>query len=117
MSRLDFDELAARPERVNDLSPETAREWLTRFAVLQPLLLLRVFSACQVADESSATGDAWLSMPQVAARLNIPVSRAYELARQNQLKAVKLGKYVRVSPQSFAAYQASLLREKEGVRR
>jgi excisionase family DNA binding protein len=43
-------------------------------------------------------GGAWLSMRQVAARLNIPVSRAYELARQGRLKAVKIGKYVRLSP-------------------
>jgi excisionase family DNA binding protein len=37
-----------------------------------------------------------LTMPQVAKRLAIPEGRAYELARQERLPTVKIGKYVRV---------------------
>jgi excisionase family DNA binding protein len=37
-----------------------------------------------------------LTMPEVAKRLAIPEGRAYELARQGRLPAVRVGKYVRV---------------------
>jgi excisionase family DNA binding protein len=58
----------------------------------------------------SMTGEAeeLLTMAEAARRLSIPTSRAYELARQKKLPAVKIGKYVRVSAQALAAYQAQL---------
>jgi len=49
-----------------------------------------------------------LDMSDVAARLNIPLSRAYELVRQGKLKGVRVGKYVRVLPTVLKEYQASL---------
>jgi excisionase family DNA binding protein len=49
-----------------------------------------------------------LTMRQVAERLNVPGSRAYELARQGKLPAVRIGKYVRVSAEALAEYQAKL---------
>lgn len=52
--------------------------------------------------------DGLLTMRQVAARLNVPESRAYELARQGKLPAVRIGKYVRVSEHSLVEYQAKL---------
>ena len=52
--------------------------------------------------------DEFLTMRQVAARLNVPASRAYELARQGKLPAVRIGKYVRVSENSLVEYQAKL---------
>ena len=52
--------------------------------------------------------DALLSMPDVATRLNIPVSKAYELVRQGRLQSVRLGKYVRVRQDVLKRYQASL---------
>jgi excisionase family DNA binding protein len=52
--------------------------------------------------------DGLLTMRQVAARLNVPKSRAYELARQGKLPAVRIGKYVRVSENSLLEYQAKL---------
>jgi len=52
--------------------------------------------------------DEFLTMRQVAARLNVPASRAYELARQGQLPAVRIGKYVRVSENALVEYQATL---------
>lgn len=40
-----------------------------------------------------------LSVPQVAARLNLPRSRVYELARKRDgLPTIKIGKYLRFSP-------------------
>lgn len=49
-----------------------------------------------------------LTMAEAATRLSIPESRAYELARQKKLPAVRIGKYVRVSAQALAEYQARL---------
>jgi excisionase family DNA binding protein len=54
-----------------------------------------------------------LTLPQVAERLAVPETYAYELARQNRLPVVRLGKYVRVSAEEFGkwlAQQASLER-------
>jgi len=39
-----------------------------------------------------------LNMQQVAQRLNIPKTKAYELVRQGRLPAVRVGKYIRVEP-------------------
>ena len=49
-----------------------------------------------------------LTMRQAAARLNVPESRAYELARQGKLPAVRIGKYVRISTEALTAYQSKL---------
>ena len=58
--------------------------------------------------EKEHTHEALLDMSRVAARLNIPLSRAYELVRQGKLKGVRVGKYVRVVPTVLKEYQASL---------
>jgi excisionase family DNA binding protein len=52
--------------------------------------------------------DGLLTMRQVAARLNVPESRAYELARQGKLPAIRIGKYVRVFATSLLEYRAKL---------
>jgi excisionase family DNA binding protein len=52
--------------------------------------------------------EALLTLRQVADRLSVPESRAYELARQGKLPAVRIGKYVRVSVEALAEYQAKL---------
>ena len=51
---------------------------------------------------------ALLTIEQVAQQLNVPKSYAYELVRQHKLKAIRLGKYVRVEPVSLAHYLATL---------
>ena len=51
-----------------------------------------------------------LTMREAAAWLNVPESRAYELARQGKLPAVRIGKYVRISAEALAAYQSKLPR-------
>lgn len=60
-----------------------------------------------------------LTLPQVAERLAVPETYAYELARQNRLPVVRLGKYVRVPAEEFEkwlAQQASLERRIDTAR-
>ena len=45
---------------------------------------------------SSSEGIQLLTVPQVAERLNLPESYAYDLARRGVIPVVRLGKYVRV---------------------
>jgi excisionase family DNA binding protein len=62
---------------------------------------------------SQQEGGKLLTLPQVAERLAVPETYAYELARQNRLPVVRLGKYVRVPAEEFdrwVAQQASLER-------
>src|SRR5437870_5024119 len=47
-----------------------------------------------------------LNMQQVAKRVNIPLSCAYELVRQRRLPAVRIGKYIRVDPAELAVWMA-----------
>ncbi len=49
-----------------------------------------------------------LTIQQVAERLNVPKTYAYELVRQGRLKGKKIGKYVRVSADALAQYQTKL---------
>jgi excisionase family DNA binding protein len=49
-----------------------------------------------------------LDMTDVATRLKIPISRAYELVRQGKLPGVRVGKYVRVRQTVLKEYEASL---------
>jgi len=53
----------------------------------------------------SAPKPGLLTIPQVAARLNIPESRAYELARrQGGLPVIRIGKYLRVDPTALEGW-------------
>ena len=58
--------------------------------------------------DNTKSNGALLDMSDVALRLKVPVSRAYELVRQGKLPGVRVGKYVRVLPSVLQAYQASL---------
>ena len=51
---------------------------------------------------------AFLTIAEVADRLNVPKSNAYELVRHQKLGSVRLGKYVRVAPDMLAQYMATL---------
>ena len=53
---------------------------------------------------TSMEDDDLLTIREVARRLKISEYRAYELARQNILKSVRLGKSVRVKPSALADY-------------
>lgn len=74
-------------------------------AELQAKAQLKLFSEQKTIQDRQG---GLLTMRQVAARLNVPESRAYELARQGKLPAVRIGKYVRVPEHSLVEYQAKL---------
>jgi excisionase family DNA binding protein len=57
---------------------------------------------------ASAEDGSLLTIEQVARRLNVPKSNAYELVRSHKLEAVRLGKYLRVDPEVLAHYVAAL---------
>ena len=54
----------------------------------------------------SAGDEELLTIGQVAARLKLSQYRAYELCRHGELKAIRLGKSVRVKPSDLDAYVA-----------
>lgn len=55
--------------------------------------------------EPETSHEKWLDAQQVAERLNVPKTFVYEAARQGNLKAMKLGKYVRFTEQAVKDYQ------------
>jgi excisionase family DNA binding protein len=80
-------------------------------ALIGVLAELQAKAQLKLLSEQKVTKDgreALLTMRQVAERLSVPESRAYELARQGKLPAVRIGKYVRVSAEALAEYQAKL---------
>ena len=80
-------------------------------ALIGILAQLQAKAQLKMLSEQNATKDReseLLTIRQVAARLNVPESRAYELARQGKLPAVRIGKYVRISADALAQYQAKL---------
>jgi excisionase family DNA binding protein len=98
-------ELAAHPERVNELAPDQARALLAELATLHAPLLAR---ALAVGDGRAATTepDRLLTVPEAAARLSIPESYLYELVRLGRVEARRIGpKYVRLHPSTVAEIQ------------
>ncbi len=45
-----------------------------------------------------------LNISEVAARLNVPLSRCYEMARSGLLPTVRLGRQIRVDPDRLQAW-------------
>ena len=70
----------------------------------------RMMSASLTKNDTPSQEQQLLTLPQVAERLSIPESRAYELARQHKLPAVRIGKYVRVPLGKLQEYEKSLSR-------
>jgi excisionase family DNA binding protein len=100
MTPPSLDQLLQDPAKAAILPPEIAQALLIGLASIQPLLVQRALmgSSDKVADEDLLTID------QVAARLKLSQYRAYELCRQGELKAIRLGKSVRVKPSDLQAY-------------
>lgn len=99
---LSLDQLLANPVKATTLSPEAAQALLIGLVSLQPILIQRALMGWH----NGRQEDELLTMQDVAQRLKVSRYRAYELARQGVLKAVRLGKSVRVRPADLAAYVA-----------
>ena len=97
---------------LSDLEQAVAETPISQIPVLIGILAqLQAKAQLKMLSEQKATNDqdgGLLTMRQAAARLNVPESRAYELARQGKLPAVRIGKYVRISAEALAQYQAKL---------
>jgi len=91
-----LEELAADPARVQELSPEVACKILVKLATLQAILLVRALAGD---GQEPLAETRLLTIPETAARLNIPVAHAYELARRGEIPILRVGKkYLRVCP-------------------
>ena len=104
-----FDELyrgiaAAPPEQLAAVMAQLAA---CQSAVAARLLDSHPNGTAQRESEPAENG-ALLTIEQVAQRLNVPKSYAYELVRQHKLGAVRLGKYVRVAPDTLNHFMATL---------
>jgi hypothetical protein len=69
-------DLAAQPERVNDLAPGQARAYLAQLVPLQSALLARAFAR----DGSGSRGDRLLSVKEAAAKLGQSLHYVYKHA-------------------------------------
>ena len=97
-----LDELLANPGKAATLSPEAAQAFLIGLASIQPILIQRALMGTLNGQENSGL----LTIKDVAQRLKVSEYRAYELARQGVLKAIRLGKSVRVTPSAVTEYLA-----------
>lgn len=104
-----FDQL---PQGIADAPPEQLAAVMAQLAACQSTVAARLLNGHQNGgarrETTSAEKVALLTIEQVAQRLNVPKSYAYELVRQHKLEAVRLGKYVRVAPDMLAHYVATL---------
>jgi excisionase family DNA binding protein len=101
---LSLADLAAHPERVDELAPADARGLLVALASLQPLLIARAMAGSDA--EAAPTPARLLTVPEAAERLSIPQSYQYELIRQGRVPAQRIGpKYVRLHPATIADIQ------------
>ena len=100
MTPPSLDQLIQDPAKAAILPPEIAQALLIGLASIQPLLVQRALmgSSDKVGEEDLLTID------QVATRLKLSQYRTYELCRQGELKAIRLGKSVRVKPSDLHAY-------------
>ncbi len=105
-----LDELAAHPQRANDLTPQLAAELLAKLVALLPLLLIKALNAPPNGGgdlQAPALADHLLTIEQVAQRINVSNGRAYELARRGDLPTIRKGRrYVRVEPAALEAWIA-----------
>lgn len=100
------------PQGIADAPLEELPTVMAHLAACQSAVAARLFNVRPngTAQRESAPveSDALLTIEQVAQRLNVPKSNAYELVRQHKLEAVRLGKYVRVAPDMLGRYMATL---------
>ncbi len=82
---------------INQADPSACPELVGQLERLKFLAWMR---GADAGKKANGVGEAQnlLTIQQVAERLNVPKTYAYELVRQGRLKGKKIGKYVRVSP-------------------
>lgn len=101
----DPPSLAARLRDLRQAVAAAARDdvpaILGGLAELQALAQARLFAAPSTTPPHN---DPLLTVPEVARRLALPVTRVYELCRQGRLPTVKIGKYIRVRPEDLARW-------------
>ena len=101
-----FDELAADPAKAAVLSPEVAGTLLARLAAVQAALLGRLLTAgADGAAHHHPADDRPLTVPEVAARLQVGKAYVYDLIRRGELTAIRFGKYVRVPPAALREWE------------
>lgn len=100
------------PQGIADAPPEQLSAVIAQLAACQSAAAARLMnsheSGAAPRETTLAEQSALLTIEQVAQRLNVPKSNAYELVRQHKLRSVRIGKYVRVSPDMLAQYMATL---------
>lgn len=103
-----LDELAAQPERAQELPPRATLDLLAKVAGLQTTLLVRIMSLANGASpaQESVERDRLLTVPEVADLLRIAKGHAYDLARRGEIPTVRFGKYVRVRLASLQEWWA-----------
>ena len=102
-----LDEL---PQVIAETPPEQLAAVMAHLAACQSAVAARLLDGRHDTTERRlppAEDCALLTVVQVADRLNVPKSYAYELVRQQKLAAVRLGKYVRVAQETLVKYIAT----------
>lgn len=74
--------------------------WIER---LRTTIQLQV-QTCRAEALKPAQTDQYLTVEQVATRLNVQKSFVYETARQGRLKKIQLGKYIRFTEEAVRNY-------------
>ena len=99
-------------QSIADAPPEQLPAMMAHLAACQSAVAARLLNGHQNGatqrDAMPTEPGALLTIEEVAQRLNVPKSNAYELVRRQKLGAVRLGKYVRVAPDMLAQYVATL---------
>jgi excisionase family DNA binding protein len=101
-------ELAAHPERVNELAPDVARTLLAQLATLQAPLLARA-----LAGGGAAAADELLTIDVAARRLGLSEDWLYRHARKLPF-TVPIGRQLRFSARRLEAYIAARANGRHG---
>jgi excisionase family DNA binding protein len=104
-----LDALAADPGQAASLSPETARTLMVRCAAVLAALgsVASPVTITEQVEVTTSNVNQLLTVADVAARLAIPKSYAYELVRRRVLPAVRVGtRYVRVPAHAITEWVA-----------
>ena len=98
------DVVASMEQMVGQASASLVPRLIGAFARLGAIAQIRMLQG----PTPTAKTETYLSMQEVAVRLNLPESYCYELARKGKLTAVRHGKYIRVPETAIIAYLAQL---------